>query len=322
MDTWAGNNYDPITLHKYLYAGADPGNMIDPSGNAFTMSGVMSAINVVGTLTNIATTTYDVFQFATGEGDMSAFELGLVIIASKLPVKTTQRLFKKLCSPNSFSGETLVSTEHGLVSIKDIEIGDRVWSYSEETSEVSLQEVTHLIEGGGDKNLVDVTLGHGDLVRATSGHPFYIPIIGEWVDADSLVLSNRLLDQNGVYVEVEKLTKLTKIIKVYNLTIANNHNYFVGESKVLSHNSGACDIGGELVKLGKLKVLKTSYLKKQGIDAHAAKALMTGTNKKNAQFDMLIDKNSKKVFLKAKDGTLIESTYSFEELKRLAPLTK
>ena len=32
-DTFSGNNEDPITLHKYLYCGADPVNDSDPSGN-------------------------------------------------------------------------------------------------------------------------------------------------------------------------------------------------------------------------------------------------------------------------------------------------
>ncbi|MBL4827259.1 MAG: RHS repeat-associated core domain-containing protein [Spongiibacteraceae bacterium] len=33
QDTWMGNNHDPITLHKYLYANADPVNYIDPTGD-------------------------------------------------------------------------------------------------------------------------------------------------------------------------------------------------------------------------------------------------------------------------------------------------
>ncbi|MEJ2754521.1 MAG: RHS repeat-associated core domain-containing protein [Gammaproteobacteria bacterium] len=32
MDTWMGNNYDPVTLHKYLYANVDPVNYVDPTG--------------------------------------------------------------------------------------------------------------------------------------------------------------------------------------------------------------------------------------------------------------------------------------------------
>ena len=38
QDTYMGNNQDPITLHKYLYANANPSNMIDPSGNMSMMS--------------------------------------------------------------------------------------------------------------------------------------------------------------------------------------------------------------------------------------------------------------------------------------------
>jgi len=31
MDPFAGNNHDPQSLHKYLYANANPINRIDPS---------------------------------------------------------------------------------------------------------------------------------------------------------------------------------------------------------------------------------------------------------------------------------------------------
>ena len=37
MDTWEGNNYDPRSLHKYLYCGNDPINRIDPSGHFFAI---------------------------------------------------------------------------------------------------------------------------------------------------------------------------------------------------------------------------------------------------------------------------------------------
>ncbi len=32
MDTWQGDLYEPVTLHKYLYANANPVKYKDPSG--------------------------------------------------------------------------------------------------------------------------------------------------------------------------------------------------------------------------------------------------------------------------------------------------
>ncbi|MGH7942500.1 MAG: RHS repeat-associated core domain-containing protein, partial [Limisphaerales bacterium] len=43
MDTFAGNNEDPLSLHKYLYAEDNPVNADDPSGNA-TMNSILEPI--------------------------------------------------------------------------------------------------------------------------------------------------------------------------------------------------------------------------------------------------------------------------------------
>ena len=52
MDTFAGINSDPVTLHKYLYANVNPVNFTDPSGNA-TLVGLSIGFNVQTTLTSI-----------------------------------------------------------------------------------------------------------------------------------------------------------------------------------------------------------------------------------------------------------------------------
>ena len=48
IDDYAGNNYDPISLHKYLYCGANPVNAIDPSGNEYSLANVTTAISIIG----------------------------------------------------------------------------------------------------------------------------------------------------------------------------------------------------------------------------------------------------------------------------------
>jgi len=47
MDPFGGNNQDPQSLHKYLYAHCNPTNNIDPSGNfAFYIKSMKVMINL------------------------------------------------------------------------------------------------------------------------------------------------------------------------------------------------------------------------------------------------------------------------------------
>jgi len=44
VDPWRGSRFEPATLHRYLYAGADPVMNIDPTGRNFTIGGMMLAV--------------------------------------------------------------------------------------------------------------------------------------------------------------------------------------------------------------------------------------------------------------------------------------
>lgn len=49
MDTFEGNQQDPLSLHKYLYCQADPINGVDPGGHSFLPSS-LGAITIAFTL--------------------------------------------------------------------------------------------------------------------------------------------------------------------------------------------------------------------------------------------------------------------------------
>jgi hypothetical protein len=288
-----GNNYDPTTLHKYLYANADPGNMVDPSGN-FSLSSLGTAINVMGTLSTIASTTYDVFQIATGEKEFSAREFGTNVLLSYLPTKYVKHLYKKFCGRNSFTEGTLVHTNNGMVPIQDVKIGDLVLSYNEVKGVEEYKEVVHLVTGDSVHKVVIVELATGELIEATAKHPFYVE--GEWIDADSLLVGEKLFDGDG-YVSIKSIEFYEKNLKVYNFTVSDNHNYFVGNDGVLVHNTNkkTCNIfdaNGEIDRAISISSMKLQKKWKHAIDFE----VHGNFNKANAEiFRKVIDEHVKKL---------------------------
>jgi hypothetical protein len=58
MDTQEGNDYEPISLHKYLYVGADSANLRDASGNfgladSTAALGIIAGIAAIGGIANL-----------------------------------------------------------------------------------------------------------------------------------------------------------------------------------------------------------------------------------------------------------------------------
>jgi RHS repeat-associated protein len=55
MDTVEGNTLEPASLHKYLYAGANPVDRLDPSGNEFDVGSMMTSVAISMTLNSMST---------------------------------------------------------------------------------------------------------------------------------------------------------------------------------------------------------------------------------------------------------------------------
>ena len=67
MDLWPGVKNDPISLHKYLYANADPINNTDPSGN-LTLSQISIGLTVGGAVLGTSVGGYAGYQIGGVEG--------------------------------------------------------------------------------------------------------------------------------------------------------------------------------------------------------------------------------------------------------------
>ncbi|MCP4901378.1 MAG: hypothetical protein GY906_30805, partial [bacterium] len=53
LDPWAGSEWEPMTLHRYTYAASEPVTRVDPSGLAFSVGQVVTALAVGLTFVNI-----------------------------------------------------------------------------------------------------------------------------------------------------------------------------------------------------------------------------------------------------------------------------
>ncbi|MFG2810327.1 polymorphic toxin-type HINT domain-containing protein [Streptomyces sp. DT199] len=113
-------------------------------------------------------------------------------------------------APNSFTGDTPVLTADGTRKpIKDVNVGDAVLATDPETGETGPRKVTALIQGSGDKRLVDITLDTDGLtgpstgkITATDGHPFWVPALHRWVEANDLKAGQWLQTSAGTWVQI------------------------------------------------------------------------------------------------------------------------
>ncbi len=120
-----------------------------------------------------------------------------------------------------------------MISIEEIKIGDYVLSYNKETGKDEYEEVLNLIQHENKYSVVNIKTESGDIIVATDKHPFYVD--GDWRFAESLTTSDELFS-NSEFVKVSSIYKSSIKGNVFNLNIDKNHNYYVGNSRVLVHN--------------------------------------------------------------------------------------
>lgn len=98
MDTWMGNNHDPITLHKYVYGNADPANYSDPTG-MYSMTEMSATTNGIGTLSTVSVSRV-ALGFAANDavfatGTLTSSQIGFATLRAMGVTALTSLLVKK-----------------------------------------------------------------------------------------------------------------------------------------------------------------------------------------------------------------------------------
>ena len=174
--------------------------------------------------------------------------------ALKTSIDDVAKKLLKTCVFACFPAGTLVHTEQGTKNIEDIQVGDLVWAYDEDTDTLALQPVIDIMQNESDHTISLYT--ETEVIETTAIHPFYTE--GGWKDASELEEGDKILTKEQEKVEIKKVEYNYEPKKVFNFEVAYFHTYFVGQQKVLVHNAGKC-----LTELGKQALKKADDVTKQ-----------------------------------------------------------
>ena len=146
----------------------------------------------------------------------------------------------------------LVKTSTGYKPIANIHVGEQVLSRNEHTGQLSFQQVLNQYNNPYKQTVyIDIkdATGNTQTIVSNKIHPFFtktkinnnepLPPLSEghdyqgdidnaqWVDASNLKAGYQLLSENGEWQVVQSVHQTNEPLSAYNLTVNNDHTYFV-----------------------------------------------------------------------------------------------
>jgi hypothetical protein len=121
----------------------------------------------------------------------------------------------------------VVDREGNSRPIDEIEVGDFVLARSEFDPDGPL-ELKRVEEKFVRTSVVMDLVVHGQSIKTTAEHPFYVPAQGKFVAAGELQVGEQLVGHDGKLVQIESIGSTGEVTTVYNLRVADFHTYFVG----------------------------------------------------------------------------------------------
>ena len=166
--------------------------------------------------------------------------------ANKAPTQTANKA-NNTCS---FRGDMLVRTISGYRPISEVRIGNMVLSKNEITGKLTYQSVSNHYDNSYNAT-VYITIkdsnGNTQTIVSNKIHPFFTQVNtgaqlpqsseghnyqgnidnAQWIDASNLKAGYQLLSENGQWQVVQSVRQTEESLSAYNLTVDNDHTYFV-----------------------------------------------------------------------------------------------
>ena len=154
--------------------------------------------------------------------------------------------FNKGC----FMAGTLVTTKEGLKPIEEVKIGEYVMSRNEESGETSYKKVTDTLIRS-TYNICTIELENGK-IKSTTGHLFMVK--DKWWKAAAELKAGDILETADEQCQIVKSITVEEKgypVTTYNLSVEDNHTFFVGKLGVLTHNMKGftpCELADEVAE--------------------------------------------------------------------------
>ena len=147
----------------------------------------------------------------------------------------------------SFSPRTPVATDHGKQAIVSLHPGDNVWAYNPQTGKMELQPILH-VWINHDHDLVDLTITsqthpplkanqQSEVVHTTQKHPF-LTVEKGFLPVSQIKLGMHVLRADGSVGVITGWKVVPGLATMYNLEVAQDHTYTVGDGAWVVHNCG------------------------------------------------------------------------------------
>ena len=134
-----------------------------------------------------------------------------------------------------FVAGTIVHTFTGPDTIQNIRVGDRLLSFDLETGKVVESRVTDTHQE--QVNELARVVVEGEEFYVNPEHRFYVADTHEWVVARNLQPGlHVLLSKSKKHLAIDEVELIAGKSYIYDLTVEDTRNYFVGEHQVLVHN--------------------------------------------------------------------------------------
>jgi hypothetical protein len=170
---------------------------------------------------------------------------------------------------------TFVQTEKGPIKIKDIKVGDLVWSYNLETKEKELKEVLKLHDPIVKKEEnIKINCKYGSLITSKK-HPVLVYENDNWVfKLAGEIKEGDILQRLTFYETKEEVISLETNLDIdekwKDISVDANNNYYCGVNGFALYNTHNCGIGFRILPEDVDKLPEVKYAKNLRLDTKDA----------------------------------------------------